>query len=150
MDKVKMQDMQLMQASGDAASTIDDWSSVKGTTPATNGTSSQGTASQGAKILSWQGLQVRKSGTIHTHSYAQTNKHMYDWILLNTCSLINLFCNQSFMCNIHQINTTLSTNAGTMMTNLQAELPGYSTVWFDLQAMTNVLSFGNIAKQYPI
>ena len=36
------------------------------------------------------------------------------------------------------------------MTNLKAEFPGYSTVWFDPQAMTNVLSFGNIAKQYPI
>ena len=41
-------------------------------------------------------------------------------------------------------------NVGTMMTNLKAELPGYGTVWFDPQAMTNVLSFGNIAKQYPI
>ena len=36
------------------------------------------------------------------------------------------------------------------MTNLKAELPGYGTVWFDPQAMTNVLSFGNIAKQQPI
>ena len=36
------------------------------------------------------------------------------------------------------------------MTNLKAELPGYGTVWFDPQAMTNVLSFGYIAKQYPI
>ena len=36
------------------------------------------------------------------------------------------------------------------MTNLKAELPGYGTVWFDPQAMTNVLSFSNIAKQYPI
>ena len=36
------------------------------------------------------------------------------------------------------------------MTNLKAELPGYGTVWFDPQAMTNMLSFGNIAKQYPI
>ena len=36
------------------------------------------------------------------------------------------------------------------MTNLKAELPGYGTVWFDPQTMTNVLSFGNIAKQYPI
>ena len=36
------------------------------------------------------------------------------------------------------------------MTNLKAELPDYGTVWFDPQAMTNVLSFGNIAKQYPI
>ena len=33
------------------------------------------------------------------------------------------------------------------MTNLKAELPGYGTVWFDPQIMTNVLSFGNIAKQ---
>ena len=53
---------------------------------------------------------------------------------------------------MHQVNTTLSLamNAGMMMTNLKAELPSYSTVWFDPQAMTNVLSFGNIAKQYPI
>ena len=36
------------------------------------------------------------------------------------------------------------------MTNLKAELPGYGTVWFDPQAMRNVLSFGNTAKQYLI
>ena len=93
MDKMKMQDAQPMQASGDTVSTIDDQSSVTGTTPATNGTSSQGTASQEAKRPSWEGLQVHKSGTIHTHSYVQANKHMYDWILLNTCSSIDLFCN---------------------------------------------------------
>ena len=53
---------------------------------------------------------------------------------------------------MHQVNTTLSlaTNAGMMTTNLKAELPGYGIVWFDPQAMTNVLSFGNIAKQYPV
>ena len=74
------------------------------------------------------------------------------WILLNTCSLIDLFCNQSFVHNVHQVNTTLSLamNAGMMMTNLKAELPSYGMVWFDPQAMTNVLSFGNIVKQYPI
>ena len=57
MDKMKMQDTQLMQASLDTVSTIDDWSSVMGTRPTTNGTSSQGTASQGAKRPSWQGLR---------------------------------------------------------------------------------------------
>ena len=36
------------------------------------------------------------------------------------------------------------------MTNLKTGLPGYSTVWFESHTMTNVLSFGNIAKQYPI
>ena len=56
------------------------------------------------------------------------------------------------MCNVHQADTALplAMNAGMMMTNLNAELPGYGTIWFDPQAMTNVLSFGNIAKQYPI
>ena len=152
MDKMKTQDVQLMQASGDTMSTINDWSTITGTTPTTNGTSSQGTASQGANRPSWQGLQIHKSRTIYTHSYVQTNKHMYDWILLNSCSLINLFCNQSFVCNVHQVNTVLSLamDAGVTMTNLKAELPGYGTVWFAPQAMTNVLSFGNIAKQYPI
>ena len=37
-----------------------------------------------------------------------------------------------------------------MTANLKAELPGYGTVWFDPQSMTNALSFGNIAKQYPL
>ena len=91
MDKMKMQDAQLMQASGDTMSTNDDWSTITGTSPTTNSSSSQGTASQGTNRLSWQGLQIHKSGTIYTHSYAQTNKHMYDWILLNTCSLIDSF-----------------------------------------------------------
>ena len=147
-----MQDSQLTQASGDTTSTIDDQSSVMGTTPTTNGTNSQGTASQEANKPPWPGLQVHTSGTIYTHSYVLINKHMYDWILLDTCSSINLFCNRSFVHNVHQVNTTLSlaTNAGMMMTNLKAELPSYGTVWFAPQAMTNMLSFGNIAKQYPI
>ena len=93
MDKMKMQDAQLMQASGVTISTNDDWSTVMGTTPTTNGSSSQGTANQGANRSSWQGLQIHKSGTIYTHRYGQTKKHMYDWILLDTCSLINLSCN---------------------------------------------------------
>ena len=56
------------------------------------------------------------------------------------------------MHNMHQVNTTLSLalNAGTMTTNLKADLPGYGSMCFDPQTMTNVLSFGNIAKQYPI
>ena len=92
MDKMKMQDAQLMQASGDTMSTVDDWSLVMGTTPATNGSNSHGTASQEANRPSWQGLQIHKSETTYTHSYVQTNKHMYDWILLDTCLSIDPSC----------------------------------------------------------
>ena len=50
------------------------------------------------------------------------------------------------MHNVHKVNMSLSltANAGVMTTDLKAELPGYGTIWFDPQAMTNVLSFGNI------
>ena len=92
MDKMKMQDAQHMYASGDTMSTVNDRSTMTGTTPTTNGSSTQSTASQGANRPSWHGLQIHKSGTIYTHSHAQTNKHMYDWILLDKCSSINLFC----------------------------------------------------------
>ena len=73
MDKMKTQDMQLRQACGDTMSTVSDWSLVMGTTP-NKCTNSQGTASQEANKPSWLGLQVHKSGTIHIHSYAQSNK----------------------------------------------------------------------------
>ena len=86
MDKMKTQDAQLMQASGETMNTTNDQSTILGTTPTTNVTTSQGTAIQEANRPSWHGLQIHKSGTIYTHSYAQTNKHMYDWIHLNTCS----------------------------------------------------------------
>ena len=41
MDKMKMQDVQLMPDSGDTMSTINDKSTIMGTTPATNGTSNK-------------------------------------------------------------------------------------------------------------
>ena len=37
-----------------------------------------------------------------------------------------------------------------ILQHLKAELSGFGMVWFDPQAMTNMLSFGNIAKQYPV
>ena len=144
--------MQLTQASGARMSTDHDWRTIMGATPTSQGLSSKGTASQEVIRPAWQCLQIHRSGTIYTHSYVQTNKHMYDWILLDTSSSINLFWNQSFVHNVRQVNKMLSlaANAGVMTTNLKAELPGYGTVWFDPQAMTNVLSFGNIAKWFPV
>ena len=39
---------------------------------------------------------------------------------------------------------SLTMNAGVMTTNLKAELPGYDTVWFDPEAMTNVVTYNKI------
>ena len=51
MDKMKAQDAELMQASRDTTSTVDDRSTVMGTTHTTNSSSSQGTTSQGKKTI---------------------------------------------------------------------------------------------------
>ena len=93
MDKIKLQDKQLTQTSGNRTSTNDDWSTVMGSTPATIGLTSQDTTTLEVGRPPWQCLQIHKSGTIYTHSYVQTNKYMYDWIFLNTCSSIDLYCN---------------------------------------------------------
>ena len=87
---------------------------------------------------------------IYLYPQVCTNQEAH--VLLDTCSSIDLFCNQSYVHNAHQVNTmlALTTKGGVMMTSLKGELPGYSTVWFDPQAMTNVLNFSNIAKQYPV
>ena len=61
MDKTKTQDVQLMQASGGPRSTVDDQSSITGTTPATNGSSNQGTTSQGANRPSYLGRACRST-----------------------------------------------------------------------------------------
>ena len=66
MNKMKTQDVQLIQASGVTMSTNADCSTMTGTTPATNSSSSQGTTSQGANRPFWQGLQIHKNGTIYT------------------------------------------------------------------------------------
>ena len=139
MDKMKMQDVQLMQASGDTASAVDDWSSVTGTTPATNGTNSKAQSVKGQRDH-----LGRACKSTEVELFTPTAMHRPT----STC----MVASSSIHCNVHQVNTTLSLamNAGTMTTNLKAELPAYSTVWLDPQAMTNVLSFGNIAKQYHI
>ena len=55
-DKINAQNMQLMQASELKMSTDDDWSTITGSTPATQGSSSQGASIQEGIRPIWQCL----------------------------------------------------------------------------------------------
>ena len=124
---------------------------MTGSTPATSCLTSQGTATQEADRPTCQCLQIHKSGTIYTHSYVPTNKNMYNWILLNTCSLINQFCNQSFVeCAPSEHNVIPCNKCRSDDDKPEGRIAWYGMEWFDSKAMTNVLSFGNVAKRYPI
>ena len=72
---MKMQDVQLMQASGVTMSTNDNWSTMTGTIPATSGSSSQGTAGQGASRPSWH-RSTRVEPFIPTAMHKPTSTYM--------------------------------------------------------------------------
>jgi len=97
----------------------------------------------------WMGAQVQ-----HELSIAQTRTEMKQWTLLNSQSSVDIFCNPNLVEKIHDSGETLSlaTNAGELITNKKATVPGYGLVWFDDRAMTNVFSLANMTShiKYPL
>jgi hypothetical protein len=74
------------------------------------------------------------------------------WILLDTCSTVNVFHNASLLQNIRTVDQQLfiHCNAGTRCTNQQGELPGFGTVWYCPSAIANILSCSDVARRYRV
>jgi len=63
-----------------------------------------------------------------------------------------VFRNKELLKNIHDENKTLSLhcNAGIATVSKVGDLPGYGTVWFYEDGITNILSLNNIKKKYHV
>ena len=75
------------------------------------------------------------------------------WILLDSQSTIDLFCNEDLVENIRTAAQPMhvNCNAGVRVTKLIADLKGYGTVWFDPKAIANILSLDQFkAKKYRV
>ena len=81
---------------------------------------------------------------------SQEQETMQRQILLNSQLSVDLFCNQKLVQDIQHSRDTLhlATNAGTMKTTKKATVPEYGEVWFDKNAITNVLSLANMTKHH--
>jgi hypothetical protein len=73
--------------------------------------------------------------------------------LLDTASTVSVFCNTDLVTNIRKAPRELRVqmNAGIFKANMKANLPWCKMeVWFDPQAITNVLSFTEIQAVFPV
>ena len=75
---------------------------------------------------------------------------MKEWILLDTGSKTEIFCDKNLLTNIKKDNSTLNlrTNGGVLKSNMKGELKGYGHIWYDPRAITNILSLFNVQKKF--
>ena len=79
-------------------------------------------------------------------------KTLREWMLLDSQSTIDIFCNEDLLTKIHwkENGIALYTNAGNINVNRQGYLEGYGWVWFDNRAITNILCMNNVKKRFKI
>ena len=103
-------------------------------------------------IVSWM-----KTITIQQHYMMPTTSCsgmliQMTWILLDSQSIVNVFCNCNLLQNVHQVlkQMQIPCNAGIQSTNLVRELSAYGDIWYDLKEIANILSPRNMKRKYDI
>ena len=71
------------------------------------------------------------------------------WLLLDNQFTVDVFNNASVLKNIRELSTTMNIhcNAGIASTNQVGDLPGYGTVWYHPNGITNILSLSRVIEK---
>ncbi|KAI2506113.1 Reverse transcriptase (RNA-dependent DNA polymerase) [Fragilaria crotonensis] len=104
-------------------------------------------SSSSSSVTGWAGAHIELQ-------FQQFDAHeMRDWILLDNQSSVSVFCNKELVQNIRRSNDGdmhLSTNGGVLVTTHKADLPQWGEVWFNESAITNIISYAEMADRYRI
>ena len=75
-----------------------------------------------------------------------------DWMLLDSQSTVNIFCNEQLLSNIHYVQDgiNLHANGERLSVNWQGHLNNYGCVWFDIRAIMNILCLNNARNKFKI
>ena len=113
-------------------------------TPTTNSTPPP---SSNSSTTGWAGAHIELQ-------FQQFEAHeMRNWILLDNQSSVSVFCNKDLVQNIRKSNDGnmhLSTNGGVLVTSKKADLPQWGELWFNESAITNIISYAEMADRYRI
>ena len=82
-----------------------------------------------------------------------TKLKMSDTLLLDNQSSVHVFCNPDYVSDVRNAawKMQLRSNGGKMLINEIATYKGFNkAVWFSTTAMTNILSFARVKREYRI
>ena len=92
--------------------------------------------------------------TMTQNSDGRYNGLNKSWILLDTQSNIDIFCNSRLLKKIRKVSDgnhlELRSNGGTMVVQMVGDVRGYGTVWFHPDSLANILSFANVRKKFNV
>ena len=96
-----------------------------------------------SKKTGWSGMQVCLMDKMKDIS-----SKMKDDIILNNGSTLSIFANPELVEGIRKSKSTLemATNAGMRLTNQEANVPGFGTIWYDEGAIANIFSFAELHR----
>ena len=97
------------------------------------------------KKTGWGGMQV-----CLMDKKKDISSKMKDDIILDNGSTLSIFANPELVEGIHKSKSTLemATNAGTRLTNQEANVPGFGTMWYDEGAIANIFSFAELVDKH--
>ena len=74
---------------------------------------------------------------------------MKDHILLDNGSTLSLFTNPELVVNIRKADDVLqlATNTGVKFNNEKAEVPNFGEVWYDKDAIANIIGFADLLSK---
>jgi hypothetical protein len=101
--------------------------------------------SSSSSVIGWAGVHIAMQ---FQQVYGSQMKY---WILLDNQSSINIFCNRDMVTSIQKSNVEMEllTNGGVLKIHHKApDLPGWGEVWFHEKAITNILSYAEMADKY--
>ena len=121
--------------------------------PSTNESVASVTEQQGSIL--WNGLQlssIPSEGMRKSVTMMNTSNGLYNKILLDTGSVPNIFSNPEMLTDIKKSKNpmTVGTNGGELLVNQEGTVPGYGQVYYNKNAIANVMSFADLEDRYHV